>query len=43
MSLGDGEIESFNIFNTLFEALFGRFRNAWNREHRPKAAGKRYF
>ena len=42
MSLGDGEIESFNSFIALFEALFSRFRNTWNREHLPKSAGKRY-
>jgi hypothetical protein len=43
MSLGDGEIESFNSFSALFEALFSRFRNAWNRGHMPKTGGKRYF
>ena len=42
MSLGDGEIESFNSFIALFEALFSRFRNTWNREHLPKSASKRY-
>lgn len=43
MSLGDGETESFNNDNTLFETLFSRFRNAYNRDHVPKTRGKRYF
>ena len=43
MSLGDGEADSFNGANALFEAVFRQFRNAWNREHTPRHARKRYF
>ena len=43
MALYEQELESFNAANALFEALFGRFRNAYNREHRPLSAGKRFF
>lgn len=43
MALYEQELESFNAANALFEAVFVRFRNAYNREHRPKATEKRYF
>lgn len=43
MSLGDGETDSFNAANALFEAVFRQFRNARNRERLPKTACKRYF
>lgn len=43
MALYEQELESFNAANALFEALFSRFRNAYNREHRPLSAGKRFF
>ncbi len=43
MSLGDGEADSFNAANALFEAVYGSFRNARNRERLPKTARKRYF
>ena len=43
MSLGDGETDSFNAANALFEAVFRQFRNARNREHLPGGARKRYF
>ena len=42
MALFEQELESFNAANALFEAVFARFRNAYNREHRPKVREKRY-
>ncbi len=36
------EYEGFNASNAMFEAIFRRFRNAYNREHRPKSAEKHY-
>ena len=43
MALYEQELESFNAANALFEAVFGSFRSAYNREHRPCARAKRYF
>ncbi len=43
MALYEQELESFNAANALFEAVFGSFRNAYAREHRPKSRVKRYF
>ena len=43
MALYEQELESFNAANALFEAVFGSFRCAYNREHRPCARAKRYF
>ena len=37
------ETEGFNNANTVFEAVFGSFRNAYNQSHRPKGVRKRYF
>ena len=42
MALFEQELESFNAANALFEAVFARFRNAYNREHRPKTGEKHY-
>ena len=43
MALYEQELESFNAANALFEAVYGSFRNAQNRERPPKTARKRYF
>ncbi len=43
MALYEQELESFNAANALFEAVFGSFRSAYNREHRHCSAAKRYF
>ena len=37
------EYEAFNAANALFEAVYGRFRNAWYREHRPLTGKKSCF
>lgn len=42
MALYEQELESFNAENALFEALYGRFRNEYNRQRRPLSAQKRY-
>ena len=43
MDYYNGEPDSFNASNALFEALFGRFRNACFRERLPLTGEKRYF
>jgi len=43
MALYEQELDSFNAANALFEAVYGSFRNAYCREHRPKSKAKRYF
>ena len=42
MDYYEREYESFNAANAMFEALWRRFRNAWNREHRHQAAEKHF-
>ena len=42
MDYYEREYEGFNASNAMFEALFRRFRNAYNREHRPKTGEKHY-
>ena len=43
MALYDQEAENFNMANDLFESVYGQFRNAYNREHMPLSARKRYW
>ena len=43
MSLYEEEYESFNAENAVFESVYGQFRNAYNREHMPLSARKRYW
>lgn len=43
MAFYDQEFEIFNASNELFEAVYGRFRNYYNRTHMPLSARKRYF
>ncbi len=42
MDFFNGETDSFNADNALFEALFSGYRNRVNREHLPLTAEKRY-
>jgi len=37
------EYDSFNASNAMFESVFASFRNAYNRTHIPKGAGKIYY
>ena len=43
MALYEQELESFNAENALFDALYGSFRNEYNRQRRHLSAQKRYF
>ena len=43
MDYYEREFEGFNASNAMFEALFRRFRNARNREHRPRTAEKSFY
>ena len=42
MDYYEREYEGFNASNAMFEALFRRFRNAYNREHRPRTGEKHF-
>ena len=42
MDYYNGEPDSFNASNAMFEAMFGQFRNDYRREHRPLSREKRY-
>ncbi|MBR5093881.1 MAG: hypothetical protein IK095_02180 [Oscillospiraceae bacterium] len=39
----DRETEGFNASNAMFEASYGAYRNAFNREHRARSATKLYY
>ncbi len=43
MDYFEREIDSFNASSAMFEALYSRFRNDYNRSHRARTAVKRYF
>ena len=42
MDYYNGEPDSFNASNAMFEALFGQYRNAYRRKHRPLSGEKRF-
>lgn len=42
MDYYEREFGGFNAANALFEAVYGRFRNAWNAAHPARGAKKRY-
>lgn len=37
------EYDGFNAANAMFEAVFSKFRNAYNQSHMPKGIRKNYF
>lgn len=39
----DMEFDGFNAANTLFESVYGAFRNAYNQSHMPKGRKKIYY
>ncbi len=43
MDYYNGELDSFNAANTMFEAVFRQFRNAYHRAHLPLGTEKRCF
>ena len=43
MDYYNGELDSFNAAEAMFEAVYRQYRNAYNRSHLPLGTGMRWF